>query len=457
MVQSDAKISAVIADVGSRETLRLCLQQLKVSLLGYNSEVIIVTGSSKDRRAFCLAIEPHCRLEAIPAGTSLGCMYNIGGGKASGSYILFLSSEVIFLRDTFACLFSAVNGWKSAGAVGPVSNFAYGEQHAVVGEGVYSSIDEMEEYLARNRHEVSADLGMILDAFCLLVKREAWEKTGSFDESLPAGLSCTLGMDYSIRLFFAGFRLLCVTTFVHCGSPKYENDDFRADTGYLGNKWGFSPTYSLNIRLSLLRYADIMKENLAVLDVGCAAGGTLMFVKEMNPSSKVYGIEMNEGSAKMAGLFADVQAVDVEQAELQGWRGKFDVILAGDILEHLRNPWQAVRNLADCLDDGGRLIASIPNVMFVDVIANMLEGRWQYMEQGILDKTHLRFFTRESVFTMMTEAGLHVTVLEPAYRVDNAEIREIVKSLEKIPYLQVKADELYVYQWLVVAEKRGSC
>ena len=115
-------------------------------------------------------------------------------------------------------------------------------------------------------------------------------------------------------------------------------------------------------------------------------------------------------------------------------------------------PWANHRNAAQAAQ-----IASIPNVMFVEVIANMLEGRWQYADQGILDKTHLRFFTRESVFTMMTEAGLHVTVLEPAYRVDNAEIREIVKSLEKIPYLQVKTDELYVYQWLVVAEKHGLC
>lgn len=457
MVQSDAKISVVIADTGSRESLRLCLQQLKTSLLGYNSDITIVTGSPKDRKPVCLAIEPHCRVEAVPAGTSLACMYNMGGGKAGGSYILFLSSEVIFLRNTFACLFSALNGWKSAGVVGPVSNIAYGEQRAVIEEGVYSSISEMEGYLTRARPNVSADLCMILDAFCLLIKREAWELAGSFDERLPAGLSCTLGMDYSIRLFFAGFRLLCVTTFVHCGSQKYEKDDFKADTGYLEKKWGFSPTYSLNIRLSLLRHADVMRENLAVLDVGCAAGGNLMFIKEMNPASKVYGIEMNEGSARMAGLFAEVQAVDLEQADLQNWRGKFDVILAGDILEHLRNPWQTVRNLTECLNDGGRLIASIPNVMFVDVIANMLEGRWQYMEQGILDKTHLRFFTKESVFAMMTEAGLYVTVLEPAYRVDNAELRDMVKALEKIPHLQVKTDELYVYQWLVVAEKHGSC
>ena len=68
MIQYDAKISVVIAYTGSRESLRLCLRQLKTSLLGYNSDITIVTGSSKDRKAVCLAIEPHCRVEAVPAG-----------------------------------------------------------------------------------------------------------------------------------------------------------------------------------------------------------------------------------------------------------------------------------------------------------------------------------------------------------------------------------------------------
>src|SRR5205814_3929808 len=89
--------------------------------------------------------------------------------------------------------------------------------------------------------------------------------------------------------------------------------------------------------------------------------------------------------------------------------GAFDAIVCADVLEHLRDPRAALAALGRALADDGQVLVSIPNVAHLWMRLSLLAGRFEYAERGILDRTHLRFFTRRTLVTLLTDAGLRAT------------------------------------------------
>jgi SAM-dependent methyltransferase len=142
-----------------------------------------------------------------------------------------------------------------------------------------------------------------------------------------------------------------------------------------------------------------------VLDVGCGKGylGRLL----RNRGHHVCGIELIPDVAQQAAAHLhQVVCGDVETCKLPWPAASFDVIVCGDVLEHLQDPWQTARRLASLLTPGGLFIASIPNVQNYRVIWNLIRGRWDYRERGILDHGHLRFFTWRGIEKLFEQAGL---------------------------------------------------
>jgi 2-polyprenyl-3-methyl-5-hydroxy-6-metoxy-1,4-benzoquinol methylase len=146
---------------------------------------------------------------------------------------------------------------------------------------------------------------------------------------------------------------------------------------------------------------------LRVLDVGCAAGamGAAMLAAG---AAEVAGIEVHPPAAALARRrLSAVHGFDLDRSpELPYPDGYFDVITFADVLEHLRHPAAALRHLRRWLSDSGRIVCSIPNVRHASVLLPLLvEGRWDYLDAGILDRTHLRFFTIDSMLRLLREAG----------------------------------------------------
>lgn len=165
--------------------------------------------------------------------------------------------------------------------------------------------------------------------------------------------------------------------------------------------------------------------NLVTLDVGCAAGQTSALLRELSIAQTTLGIEYSpEASARASAHIDDLKTGDVESLDLSDWQGKADLVLCLDVLEHLRDPWSAVKKLTGCLKPGGRIVASIPNVQNKSVVFPLLRGQWNYGEAGLLDRTHLRFFTHRTAHALLESNGLtiekEVFTMGPRAKVLNA-------------------------------------
>ncbi|MBE0569819.1 MAG: glycosyltransferase [Deltaproteobacteria bacterium] len=142
-----------------------------------------------------------------------------------------------------------------------------------------------------------------------------------------------------------------------------------------------------------------------VLDVGCGEGALGRALLDKG-AREVVGIEADPATAEAARKhLTRVFRGDMESLDLPFEEGHFDCIVLADVLEHLRDPLSVLKKISRYLSDGGTLVASIPNVRFRYVLQQLAEGRWEYRDSGILDRAHLRFFTRKEMELLLREAG----------------------------------------------------
>jgi SAM-dependent methyltransferase len=149
------------------------------------------------------------------------------------------------------------------------------------------------------------------------------------------------------------------------------------------------------------------------LELGCGAGEFAAAVK-FTRSCQYVGVEMVPRAASLArDVLDDVYVADIERDTPPFRKGQFDCLICHDVLEHLRDPWEVLRKYKYFLRPGGHVVASLPNVRYYDVIRDLiLHKRWEYQEWGVLDRTHLRFFTKMTMRKMFIACGYDVLRLE---------------------------------------------
>ena len=152
----------------------------------------------------------------------------------------------------------------------------------------------------------------------------------------------------------------------------------------------------------------------SILELGCHEGDFGEYLLEQGYS--VMGIESDSRAADVArGRGLDVHVFDLEDGTTLPWPAKrFDVILAMDVLEHLRDPASVLSQLRANLSKQGLLIVTGPNVAYWANRLELLRGRWEYQEAGILDSTHLRFYTFDTWKALVSSAGFRVDAAEAA-------------------------------------------
>lgn len=148
-------------------------------------------------------------------------------------------------------------------------------------------------------------------------------------------------------------------------------------------------------------------KNKLVLDVGCSGG----YLGAHSKESRFYGIEFDGEEAKKARrVYEKVLVGDVEKLiNFPLPLPKFDVIIFADVLEHLVHPQKTLTHFVNnFLKDDGEVVISLPNIAHLSIRLNLLAGRFDYTEAGILDKTHLHLYSLKSANKLINESGLEV-------------------------------------------------
>lgn len=195
-----------------------------------------------------------------------------------------------------------------------------------------------------------------------------------------------------------------------------------------------------------------------VLEIGCGAGRLGEALKKRQ-ACEVVGIELNPAAARRATNRLDRLLVgDIERLEVDFKDGSFDCLVCGDVLEHLVDPAGLLRRARRWLSRGGVIVASLPNVRNHSVVGGLIEGNWTYEPAGLLDQTHLHFFTRRSVESLFEDAGYAIEQLAfvpgPGY---DEWSRQPDKGRVQLGRLAIsgvaegEAAEFFAYQFLVVA------
>lgn len=200
--------------------------------------------------------------------------------------------------------------------------------------------------------------------------------------------------------------------------------------------------------------AELIGSNKRVLDVGCDSGYLGDAIKEFG--NRTSGFESNPEAAELARTRLErVEVGDLERSDLVELfgPGSFDVVVFGDVLEHLRDPLPVLRQSRLLLAPGGSVVVSTPNVAHGDVRLALLQGRFRYTKLGILDETHTRFFTKDSLVSFLQEAGFVLVELRRTFAdlfATETEVREEDFPPEIVASLRADI-EARTYQFVVRA------
>jgi SAM-dependent methyltransferase len=149
-----------------------------------------------------------------------------------------------------------------------------------------------------------------------------------------------------------------------------------------------------------------------VLELGCGAGATGALALSEGRCGAWVGVEKFAGAARTAEMaLTRVHVGDIEVMELPYPSETFDALICGDVLEHLIEPGEALKRLVPLLKPGARFVASVPNISNWRILLALLRGSFDYVDEGAMDRTHLRWFTPATLRRLIEDAGLEVDCL----------------------------------------------
>jgi len=229
---------------------------------------------------------------------------------------------------------------------------------------------------------------------------------------------------------------------------------------HLGDDVAYDPQYHDNARVEI---AGFIQDNPGlILDVGCGGGATGRIIKQKFPGARVIGIESNPRAAERAREFLDdviCEPIDTAPVlhRLNGTRA--DLVLLLDVLEHLYDPWRSLLRIREWLAPGTRVLASVPNVRNLVTLDSLAAGRWEYEPNGVLDITHLRFFTKASLRELFETTGYTVSRLTPLFRNETVDPYVVARQPGRLTTRNLSIryrdredlEDLYAFQYVIEA------
>jgi len=212
--------------------------------------------------------------------------------------------------------------------------------------------------------------------------------------------------------------------------------------------------YFDNVRKDLLDLIPDDNKNKTILEIGAGGANTLIYAKKNGYAQNIYGVELFkiENSNQTNSLLEKFILGDIEKTELPFENNKFDVIICGDVLEHLIDPYTIIAKLKSFLKDDGVIIASIPNIREYKTMKTIFfKGDFKYTDSGILDKTHLRFFTKKNMIDLFKNNNYTIKNIVSSNKGDAMRFFKKLRFFKL--FLQLFFEEFFTVQYFIVASK----
>lgn len=450
--------SIVIVSYNCKDLMIECIESIRKNNLSKSYELIVADNNSTDGIREWLREQPDIRLIENPVNAGFAAAAN-QGVKVSGAVnnILFLNNDTIVTPNALFWLRMGLYEDESIGAAGSVSNNVGNEQKV---EKEFNSVEEWLSFSLQNNTlaENAYKNKIWLSGFALLVKRNVLDNVGLFDERF--GIGNYEDNDLGVRILMAGFRLvLCRNSFIfHYGSQSFRKDVEAFNRLIAENrkifiqKWGFDINrYSIPRRELIEFITDNRSERIKVLEIGCGAGATLAEIQFLWPNAGVKGLETDAVLAGLAEKYLDVSCGDIENTVIP-FPEKFDYIILTEKLECFYDPKRVLESLKLYLNENGKIIASISNIMHSSVLLPLLRGNFSYSNEGILDRKHIRFFTLKSIKELFDESGFEIERISYVSK-DDAAIRKNDNCMEALKAAAGAEIEKYmdIYQYILCA------
>jgi 2-polyprenyl-3-methyl-5-hydroxy-6-metoxy-1,4-benzoquinol methylase len=431
------------------EYAQLALQDIRMFANEENISVIVADNGSTDDTADYMEQQSditYVRMEKgpLPAGRVVNAVLNQFCLEGD---LLILNPSCMLMPGCTSKLQKTLHQEESTAIVGAMTNSARKYQKNSQFTDYGDAVQNAHTLKEGSRRSLSLETGAVL------IKNSTIRAIGLFDERL-LGLQYVL-TDYCLRIILSGKNVrVCDDAFVWDAKYREHTLTDEQDDVVIEQKWGMHYFNMSGNSFLADQIARSPSEEFNVLEVGCDCGATLLEIKDRYPNAHVYGSELNEKAVRFASCVAEVCVNNIEEQNLPFDSVKFDYIIFGDVLEHLRDPLSVVRYCRGLLSQDGQIIASIPNVMHISVIEGLFNGRFTYTETGLLDKTHIHFFTYNEIIKMFTEARFEI--LEVTYLVDYiSESQKVLTDRLCNLGLESQRSMFEAFQYITKARKKG--
>ena len=206
--------------------------------------------------------------------------------------------------------------------------------------------------------------------------------------------------------------------------------------------------YFQNVRHDILHY--LPEGTRRVLEVGAGVGATLAEAKRSGLAQEVYGLDVMDMDRSATSPYLDgFEVLDIERSTPNLEPESFDVLICADVLEHLVDPWETLSRLSGYLKPGGTAIVSLPNIREYKSLFPVFFGDFKYRDNGVMDRTHLRFFAKKNMVELVEHAGF---VVDQVKAVPMQRFRQIQNRL-LVALTFGKAFDFLVEQYIIVGRK----
>ncbi len=323
--------------------------------------------------------------------------------------VLLLSPRYLLLPGCVENLYKELHGNTDVGAV-CANAISHGSQ---LGKDFGNAV----AYAQEHRNKEGTKQIMCLEEGAVMFRNDLLGGNKCFDEQLR--LPRNILRDFVFDRICAGWKMLSIeNAYIYEMPLVAENVYVRffgetADRKRLKEKWSmnyFNDRPNVNLLSQIERGKE---EEFSVLEIGCDCGANLLYLRNLYQNVRLYGVEINPMAANITSHIAKVQVTDIEKEFWQFDGVQFDYVIFGDVLEHLRNPGAVLGYCRENLKKGGRILASIPNLMHYSVLYQLINGDFTYADMGLLDRTHIHFFTYNEIVRLFEGENYTIEDIKP--------------------------------------------